>query len=176
MTLLLVLIFIVIPIAELYVLVQVSQGLGVGNALGLLVVISIAGAWLTKRAGLGVLRRLRSTVDAGRVPSAEVVEGFLVLLAGALLLTPGFLTDGVGILLLLPPTRAAVRVGLVRMFRSRAQVFVTGGRAAGTVFGSRGRHPGEAWDTESWEAGAEPPPPDDRGPRPGGPDRGELEP
>jgi UPF0716 protein FxsA len=149
MTLLLALIFLVVPIAELFVLVQVASGIGVGNALVLLVAVSIGGAWLTKRAGLGVLRRLRSTVDAGKVPSAELVDGFLVLLAGAMLLTPGFLTDALAVLLLLPPSRAAVRTVLLRRFRSRASVFVTGGRAAGSFFGTgvgRDVHDVRGWD------------------------------
>jgi UPF0716 protein FxsA len=162
MTILLALLFLVVPMAELYVLAQVASGIGLGNALVLLILISVGGAWLTKRAGIGVLRRLRTTVDAGRVPSQELVDGFLVLFAGALLLTPGFLTDALAVLLLLPPTRALVRHALLRQFRHRATVFVTGGRAASTYFGSRkdgGVHDVAGWDT------TEPPTPGARGAR-----------
>ena len=168
MTFVLALLFLVIPIAELYVLVQVSQEIGVLNSLALLVLISIGGAWLAKWAGIGVLNRLRETVQAGRVPSAEVVDGFLVLLAAALMLTPGFLTDMVAVLLLLPPTRAVVRGILLRRFRDRAQIYVTGGRAAHTFF-TRGRNSGVT-DVDGWDSSTRQPP----GPPPSGP--GELGP
>jgi UPF0716 protein FxsA len=175
MTLLLALLFLVVPIAELFVLVQVSSQVGVLNALALMVLISVGGAWLTKHAGLGVLRRLRATVEAGRVPSAELVDGFLVLLGGALLLTPGFLTDAVALLLLLPPTRAGVRGVLIRQFRSRAGVFVTGGTTAGTYFRARrssGARDVDGWEAEGWDTTGDR---GDRGPDPNGP-REELGP
>jgi UPF0716 protein FxsA len=104
----LVFLFILVPIAELYVIVQVGHVLGVVNTLALLVLISFAGAWLMKREGLGALRRAQRQVDAGMVPGRELVDGALIVLAGALLLAPGFITDAVGLLLLLPPVRAGV--------------------------------------------------------------------
>jgi UPF0716 protein FxsA len=79
------------------------------NTLALLVLISFVGAWLMKREGLGALRRAQRQVDAGMVPGRELVDGALIVLAGALLLAPGFITDAVGLLLLLPPVRAGVR-------------------------------------------------------------------
>jgi UPF0716 protein FxsA len=120
---LLVLLFIVVPIAELYVIIQVGQALGVLETIGLLILVSVVGAWLAKREGLGVLRRVRQQLDAGRVPAGEVLDGFLILLAGALLLTPGFLTDVVAILLLLPPIRAVVRRLLARRLTSRVTIY-----------------------------------------------------
>jgi len=80
------------------------------------------GAWLAKREGLGVLRRMQDSVNAGRVPGAELIDGFLVLLAAALMITPGFLTDIVGIFLLLPPVRAGVRHSLRRYFVHRIEI------------------------------------------------------
>jgi UPF0716 protein FxsA len=115
----LVVLFIGVPFAEIYVLLQVGHSIGVVNTLGLLIVISVVGAWLAKREGLGVLRRMQRSLDAGRVPGTELVDGFLILLAGALMLTPGFLTDIVAILLLLPPVRAVVRRELRRRFARR---------------------------------------------------------
>jgi UPF0716 protein FxsA len=106
---LLVLLFLALPIAELFVIIQVGHLLGVLDTLALLVVISVAGAWLVKREGLSVLRRARAQLDAGVVPGNELVDGSLILLAGALMLTPGFITDAVGVLLLLPPVRAGLR-------------------------------------------------------------------
>lgn len=119
---LLVVLFIGVPFAEIYVLLQVGQAIGVVNTLGLLVLISVVGAWLAKREGLGVLRRMQRSIDAGRVPGTELVDGFLILLAGALMLTPGFLTDILAILLLLPPVRAVVRRELRRRVARRIQI------------------------------------------------------
>ena len=101
--------FILVPIAELYVIIQVGHVLGVANTLALLILISFAGAWLMKREGLNTWRRAQRQVDLGVVPGRELVDGALILLAGALLLAPGFITDAVGLLLLLPPVRAGVR-------------------------------------------------------------------
>jgi UPF0716 protein FxsA len=120
--LLLFVIFIGVPFAEIYVLLQVGHAIGVRNTLGLLVLVSLVGAWLAKQAGLTVLRRMQSSIRAGRVPGAELVDGFLVLLAGALMITPGFLTDIVAIFLLLPPVRAGVRRALRRYLAHRIEI------------------------------------------------------
>ena len=114
--------FIGVPFAEIYVLLQVGDAIGVVNTLGLLIVISVVGAWLAKREGLGVLRRMQRSIDSGRVPGTELVDGFLILLAGALMLTPGFLTDILAILLLLPPVRAVVRRELRRRVARRIEI------------------------------------------------------
>jgi UPF0716 protein FxsA len=119
---LLAVLFLVVPLAELYVIIQVGQAIGVLDTLGLLILISVVGAWLAKREGLGVLRRIQRSIDAGRVPGTELVDGFLILLAGALMLTPGFLTDILAILLLLPPSRAVVRRQLRRAFARRIEI------------------------------------------------------
>src|SRR5687768_15985658 len=96
----------VFPIVEIYVMLLVSHVIGVPETILLLIVISVVGAWLAKMAGLGVLNRLQRTVRAGKVPSAEFVDGALVLFAAALMLAPGFITDCLAILLLIPPSRA----------------------------------------------------------------------
>jgi UPF0716 protein FxsA len=114
--------FIGVPFAEIYVLLQVGQAIGPVNTIGLLILISVVGAWLAKREGLGVLRRMQRSIDSGRVPGTELVDGFLILLAGALMLTPGFLTDILAILLLLPPVRAVVRRELRRRVARRIQI------------------------------------------------------
>jgi UPF0716 protein FxsA len=119
----LVLIFIVVPLVELYVMIQVGQEIGALATIGLLLVISVVGAWLAKREGLGVLRRIKEQVNAGQVPAAHLVDAFLILLAGALLLTPGFVTDVLAIALLFPPTRAFVRGILRRRFTGRVEMF-----------------------------------------------------
>ena len=119
---LLVVLFIGVPFAEIYVLLQVGHAIGVVNTLGLLILVSVVGAWLAKREGLGVLRRMQRSIDAGRVPGTELVDGFLILLAAALMLTPGFLTDILAILLLLPPVRAVVRRELRRRVARRIEI------------------------------------------------------
>jgi UPF0716 protein FxsA len=112
-------VFLVVPIAELAVIITVGSEIGVLNTIALLILVSVVGAWLAKREGLGVLRRIQAQLDAGRMPGTELVDGFLVLFAGALLLTPGFLTDCLAIALLLPPVRAVVRKTLRRYFAAR---------------------------------------------------------
>lgn len=123
MLLFLVALFIVIPLVEIAVIIQVGQYLGVVNTIGLLLIISISGAWVVKRQGLGVLRRIREQRDLGRVPGAELFDGALILVAGVLLLTPGFVTDAVGLLLLIPPFRRGMRWWLRRRWERRVQVF-----------------------------------------------------
>jgi UPF0716 protein FxsA len=107
---LLVLVFIAVPIAEIAVIIKVGSWLGVGETIALLLGVSLLGIWLVKRQGIGVLRRMREQMNAGRVPGTEMVDGALLLFAGALLIPPGFITDVVGLLLLLPPVRAGIRL------------------------------------------------------------------
>lgn len=103
------LLFIVVPIVELAVIIQVGQYLGVLPTIALLLAVSALGAWLVKREGIGVWRRFDTQVRTGVVPTREIADGVMILFAGALLLTPGFLSDLVGLLLLTPPVRAVLR-------------------------------------------------------------------
>jgi UPF0716 protein FxsA len=130
---LLILLFIVVPIIELAVFVQVADLVGVGTALALVVLFSFGGAWLMKQQGLSVWRRAQAQLQAGELPTNELVNGILILFAGALMLTPGFATDVLGIFLLLPPTRALVRTALLRRYerRIRAAFGVPGGAPFG---------------------------------------------
>ncbi len=116
---LLVLLFIVVPIVELYVLIQVGQAIGILPTIALLILDSMLGAWLMKREGARAWRAFQAAVNERRLPHREVADGFLVLLGGAFLLTPGFLTDAIGLVLLLPPTRAGVRRILLATFGKR---------------------------------------------------------
>ena len=140
MALLLLLAFLVVPIVELAVIVQVSGSLGLLPTLALLVAVSVAGAWLVKREGLGVWRRLQATLGRGDLPADDLVDGLCVLFAGALLLTPGFVTDALGLVLLVPPSRAVVRGLLLRRFRRRIEAGLAGGAAGpgGTTWGFTG--------------------------------------
>jgi UPF0716 protein FxsA len=119
MAALFVLVFLVVPLVELYVLIQVGSAIGALPTIALLVVMGVVGGWLMKREGLGVIRRVQAQLRSGRVPTTEVVDGFLILFGGALMLTPGFLSDALGLALLIPPVRAVVRAGLARRLRRR---------------------------------------------------------
>lgn len=116
MGLVLLVLLIVAPLVELYVIIQVAQVIGGWETLALLVVMSAIGAWLLKRQGLSVIRRVTSAVEEGRAPGKELVDGLLILVAGALMLAPGFVGDVLGYLLLFPPTRAIFRAPLMRRF------------------------------------------------------------
>jgi UPF0716 protein FxsA len=109
----------VLFIAELWVMVQVAVRIGVLETIALLVLMPVLGIWLVKRAGLAVFRRLHATLETGGIPHKEVIDGFLLLFAGLLLIVPGFITSAVGLLLLLPPVRIAVRSMLIRSFKQR---------------------------------------------------------
>src|SRR4051812_14164711 len=111
---LLILLFIVVPIAELYVIIQVGQAIGALWTIALLIADSVLGSLLMRSQGRAAWRRFNEAVGAGRPPAREVLDGALVIFGGALLLTPGFLTDILGLLLLLPPSRAVIRRMLVR--------------------------------------------------------------
>lgn len=115
------LLFLVVPILELYVIVQVAGGIGVLETIGLLILVSIVGAWLVRREGMGVMRKVQQQLGQGEVPTKQLVDGALILFAGALMLTPGFVTDALGVLLLVPPSRIVVRNVLMRRFRGRVQ-------------------------------------------------------
>jgi UPF0716 protein FxsA len=117
--LLLVLFFIVLPVAELVVIVQVASSIGVGNTLALLLIAALFGGWLAKRSGIGLVRTLTRQVGRGTMPAKELLDGVLLAFAGILLFVPGFITDAVGLLLLLPPVRAGIRPLVTRRVRRR---------------------------------------------------------
>ena len=115
--------FLVVPFVELYVILEVvGPALGAPLTILLLAADSIIGALLFKSQGRSVWRRFNLTMSEGRVPHREVVDGVLVIFGGAFLITPGFVTDIAGILLLLPPTRAVIRRLLIRRLGRRVVV------------------------------------------------------
>ncbi len=120
MAMVLILVFVVVPLVELAVFVQVAQWIGVVNTTLLLLLVSVLGIFIVRYQGIGVYRRVREQMRAGVVPAADLVNGLLVLIAGLLLIIPGFVTDAIGLLLLLPPVRAGVRSLLRRRYYVRA--------------------------------------------------------
>jgi UPF0716 protein FxsA len=128
MPLLLILLFIVVPVAELYVIIKVGELIGVWPTLILLLADALLGSWLLKHQGRSAWRRFNEALAARRFPGREVVDGALIIVGGTLLLTPGFLTDIVGAFLLVPPTRAIARRVLKRFTIGRfAVVAMPGG-------------------------------------------------
>ena len=138
--------FLVVPIVELYLVIQVSGQIGLGSTLVLIIAISVVGAWLVKHQGLSVMRRLQDQLAAQQMPTNELIDGGLILFAGALMLTPGFLTDALGFILLIPPTRALVRGVLRRRFKGTMVMTGPGFTRVRTDAGTDG-----IWDAESWE-------------------------
>jgi UPF0716 protein FxsA len=119
-------IFIVVPLAELYVILRVGDAIGWLPTIAILAADSLLGSWLLRSQGRAVWNRFNAAVGAGRVPHGEVIDGVLIIFGGAFLITPGFLTDVIGLLLLLPPTRAMVRRVARRSIERRAVVSVAG--------------------------------------------------
>jgi UPF0716 protein FxsA len=133
---LLVLLFIVVPIVELFVIIQVGEAIGVLPTIALLIADSVLGSILMRSQGRTAWRRFNAALAEGRIPHREVLDGALVIFGGALLLTPGFVTDILGIVLLLPPTRALVRGVVAR--RVLPRVVVSGLGGVGGFGGARG--------------------------------------
>ncbi len=111
-----------VPLVELFVIVRVAGEFGVGQTILLLVAVSVVGAWMVRRSGIGVLNQIRTRLAQGALPGNELLDGLLILLAGAFMLTPGFLTDAIGLLLLFPPSRKAVRSVLMRRYAKRINI------------------------------------------------------
>jgi UPF0716 protein FxsA len=136
---------VLIPLIEIYFLVQVGQQIGTPATILLLIVISVVGAWLVKREGRATWTRLRAAMARGEVPTQEAADGAMILFGGALMLTPGFITDILGLLLILPPTRAALKGSFRRLLGgwllTRAGVVGKAGRGvyAAKVVNSRRR-------------------------------------
>jgi UPF0716 protein FxsA len=123
--LLVIALFVVVPLAELWAILSVGDAIGVLPTIAILLVDSILGGVLLRAQGRGVWRRFVEALRTGRVPSREIADGLLIVVGGALLLTPGFLTDVVGLCLLIPPTRALARRGLERAIARRLRAGVT---------------------------------------------------
>ena len=138
--LLLILVFVVVPIAELAFILQVGDWIGLWPTVALLVADSVLGGILMRAQGRAAWRRFTEALAAGRPPAREVVDGALVIVGGALLLTPGFLSDVLGLALLLPPSRALIRRFVVARIGQRMVVSMT--RGAGR------RRPPRAYDVE----------------------------
>jgi UPF0716 protein FxsA len=114
----LLLLFVLVPIAELALLSEIGKRVGLPATLALIVFTGVLGAYLARRQGLGVLAKIRSEMNEGRLPAGQLVDGVLILVAGAVLMTPGVLTDALGFFCLIPPGRRFLKSYLGRRFES----------------------------------------------------------
>jgi len=160
MPLFLIVLFIVVPIAELYVIVQVGQAIGIWPTLALLLADALLGSFLLKHQGRGAWRRFNEALAQGRFPGREVVDGLLIVVGGTLLLAPGFITDIAGLILLIPPTRAIVRSVLRRFTIGRFTIMGVGVPSGGSFSGPGPEAAGPSRDYD-YEATAEEVPLDD---------------
>jgi UPF0716 protein FxsA len=144
----LVLLFIVVPILELYLIIQIGGMIGVWPTLALLLADALLGSLLLRHQGRGAWRRFNAALAERRFPGREVADGLLIAIGGTLLLTPGFITDIAGLILLIPPTRALVRRLLKGVVARR---FVVIGGPAGTAY----RQPGAGYQRYDFDGSAE---------------------
>ena len=145
---LLFLVFILLPIAELWLIIEIGGSIGVGPTLALLIIDSLIGAALARSQSRVAWERFNIALAEGRIPAKEVFNGAMIILGGALLLTPGFITDIFGLILLIPPTRAVVRAFLARLAGRRGAVAF---RVAEFGYAKRpggGPRPGQSYDYE----------------------------
>ena len=115
----LLLLFTLVPLIELFLLVKLGTVIGIGATVLIVISTGVLGAWLARRQGLGVLRRLSEELNEGRLPGDTLIDGLLILVAGVLLLTPGLITDTIGFLLLVPQGRTVVRRIVAARFEKR---------------------------------------------------------
>ncbi|MCH1866878.1 FxsA family protein [Nocardioides sp. CFH 31398] len=120
--------FLVVPLVELFVLIQVGEVIGAWPTVGLLLLSAVVGGWLVRREGRRAWRALTTALQSGRMPARELADAGLVLVGGVLMVAPGFVTDLVGILLILPLTRPLARAALTGMVARR---LLAGGAAYG---------------------------------------------
>lgn len=139
MALIVLLLFITVPIVEIALFIQVGGLIGVWPTIAIVVLTAILGTALLRHQGLGTLRRVQESLEQNRLPVQEMFDGLCLLLAGALLLTPGFFTDAVGLLLFVPPLRAWAAAAIGRAIIARADIHVV--HEAGTSGPGPGRGP-----------------------------------
>lgn len=127
--------FIVVPLIELVLLLRVGSNIGWVPTIAVIVVTGVIGAALTRRQGMQTLSKYQEALGQGRIPHQELLDGLLILIAGAVLLTPGFLTDATGFLLLIPSVREAIRNRLSRRIMEK-----TGNQSDAKTSGNTGNN------------------------------------
>jgi len=133
--------FLVMPLLELWAITRVADAIDWLPTIALLLIVSVVGAWMVRAQGFSLLRRFNEDLNKGRVPANALIDGALVVLGGSLLLTPGFITDALGLALQLPPFRALLRPLLTQQVQRRVKVRSAG---MGSMFGGGPAGPGGA--------------------------------
>jgi len=117
----LILIFIVVPLIEILLLIEIGNRIGALNTILIIVLTAILGASMMRQQGFTIMRNIQRDLSQGRMPTGELINGALVLVGGIVLLTPGFLTDAVGFILLIPATRGFIRKKIQRLIRRKIE-------------------------------------------------------
>lgn len=134
--------FAIVPVVEIALLIRIGERLGAMNTIAIVIVTAMIGSFLAKREGFSILNRLRSKLSTAQIPTDELVDGGIVLVCAALLLTPGVLTDIVGFLGLVPLTRAPIRKYIKNRFSNRV---VSGGFQVNRQQNETSRQENQSW-------------------------------
>ncbi|HID80845.1 MAG TPA: FxsA family protein [Chromatiales bacterium] len=138
---LLLLVFIIVPIFELYLLIKVGGIIGALPTVAIVIITAVIGTWLLRQQGLATLQRYQTNLGQGKLPAMELVEGLVLLFGGALLLTPGFFTDAIGFICLIPVTRQALIRRLMKYAKNHIQIrTVHMSEEQGHVYEGKSRH------------------------------------
>jgi len=113
------LLFTLVPLVELSLLIELGRRIGLGATIAIVIITGILGAYLAKYEGFRIIFRIRRELSAGRLPTEELLDGVIILSGGLLLLTPGLMTDAIGFLALIPPTRSYIKRYLKRKFKQK---------------------------------------------------------
>ncbi|MEO0367609.1 MAG: FxsA family protein [Pseudomonadota bacterium] len=119
----LLILFIALPVLEIAVLLKVGGSIGGFNTIAFVIFTAIVGAYLVRQQGVSTIARVQAETNAGRLPAKEMAEGVLLLIAGAVLLTPGFITDAIGFSLLVPAVRSSLIKSLLQRMESQQSGF-----------------------------------------------------
>ena len=114
--------FTLVPLIEIYLFIRIGAMIGAGPTVAVILITGALGAWLARQQGFTVVKRIQAEMTQGIPPAAQIFDGALILAGGILLITPGFLTDAFGFILLIPPTRAVVRSYLARWAKRRVEI------------------------------------------------------
>ena len=113
--------FIIIPVIELYILIEIGRRLGVWYAIGIIVLTGVLGAYLVKGQGFYILKKIQIDLNEGILPGDNLIQALIILVGGVLLITPGFLTDIMGLICLVPPGRLVIKNYLLKWLKSKIQ-------------------------------------------------------
>lgn len=140
------LLFIITPLVELALLIKLGEVLGFSTTFSLVIFTGAAGAWLAHQQGLRVIRKVNETLERGEMPTDPLIDGLLVVVGGAFLITPGIITDILGFTLVIPLTRKLIRKYIKQYIQSRIHMSVSAPGQAGFYYTSAGPGAGPARD------------------------------